>query len=173
MSDATEAVESLRALAAWLDQGSEPDPDDRPAIRARWDAIGKAAELLGDLAGWDDEVLREAAGTVQDDEEPWSGHGLLALAALRAEHQKEPLPITADRLAFSALLGAMVVTDEDAWAGWVTNLAGHHSSDPPAALALAQQVAPAKAWAEQRETQVQLAQELLAEAEAACRRSGR
>ena len=170
VNDASEAVESLRSLAAWLDQGSEPDPEDRPAVRARWDAIDKAAELLGDLAGWDDEVLRQAAGTVEDDEESWPGHGLLMFAALHAEQQKELPEVAAKRLAGSALLGAMVIVGEELWASWVDTLAGHHGSDPISALALARAAVPFVAGRSEAHNVVR-AQTLLAEAEVACRRS--
>ena len=167
-----EAVESLRALAAWLDQDAEPDPEDRAAVRARWENIDKSAEMLGELAGWDEAVLREAVGPVlDDDEESWPGRSFLLSAALRAEQQAEPPPVSAERAAFSALLGAMAVVDQETRADWVKALAGHRSTDPVASLALAWEVAPTQAWASRRDAQVELARELLAEAEAACRRA--
>lgn len=185
----SEAVESLRALAAWLDlRRPEPDIEDRAAVRARWDAIDKAGEMLGELAGWDDEVLRQAVGPILDeDKESPPGRSLLVCAAVRAEQMKEPLGVTAQRLAHSALLGALVVGNqrsateseivrsaldagEDLRAGWVTTLAGNYSSDPVAALVLAQEAVEVTALVEEHpQHEVDLARALLSEAEVACR----
>lgn len=175
----SDAVESLRSLAAWMHVGPEPEINDRAAVRAWCDAIDKAAETLAELAGWDESLLRLAVGPVIDgEEEPFPGRWLLVGAALRAERRKEAPEAAAKRLAHSALLGAMVLSSgesiddddgADLRAGWVNTLAGQWTQNRRTALGMARQLVPTLAIGGHGAAgEVGLAQALLLEAEAAC-----
>ncbi len=136
-------VESLRSLAAWLDpRREEPANDDREAVRARWGHLEQVATMLGQVARWDVEILRLAAGEpVDDDEDELPGRCALSVAAIRARHQQEPVEVSARRLAHAALLGAQVagVAGEGDCSSWVTTLAEHESPNRRAALTMARE----------------------------------
>lgn len=157
MTDDTEVIESLRAVAAWLNPpgskpdlserevmaawlnqpASEPDLSDGAAVRAYQRRIDGAVETLGALVEWNPVLLRRAVGEpLGDDEEAPSWHIVLLHAAIRAEHLHESIDTSAVRLARNALFAATVAGD-DTWARWVDELACHDSRDRRAVLALA------------------------------------
>jgi hypothetical protein len=147
VTDDSDVVERLRALAVRLDP-LHRDSDHVARSAVTREDYERAVDTVGDLAGWDTDLLRRATGGVfDDDEKEPRGRSVLAAAAIRAEHLREPAEVTAQRLAYVALWveGAHIIGGEDFRASWVSHLATRHSRDPASALRLAHDEAPSLA----------------------------